>query len=55
MINVPYVIPKSKGGDNELHNYQTMCSICNWKKGDTYEEEILSVVNYSIMNEIDSN
>lgn len=28
-----HIIPKSKGGKNELSNYQTMCSKCNEKKG----------------------
>jgi hypothetical protein len=28
-----HVIPKSKGGKNELSNYQTMCSKCNELKG----------------------
>ena len=30
-----HIIPKSKGGANELENYQTMCSPCNEKKGNT--------------------
>lgn len=28
-----HILPKSKGGMNHLSNYQTMCNICNEKKG----------------------
>jgi thiamine kinase-like enzyme len=38
MLTKDHIIPKSKGGKNNLENYQTMCSVCNWNKGDTYEE-----------------
>ena len=33
-----HIIPKSKGGKNSLENYQTMCSVCNEKKKDTYND-----------------
>lgn len=39
MLTKDHIIPRSKGGDNELHNYQTMCSICNWAKGNNDESE----------------
>lgn len=32
-----HIIPKSKGGKDELNNYQTMCVICNVKKGNKIE------------------
>jgi len=38
MLTKDHIIPKSKGGSNTLDNYQTMCSLCNWSKGDSYEE-----------------
>lgn len=38
MLTKDHIIPKSKGGSNTLDNYQTMCSVCNWSKGNTYEE-----------------
>ena len=31
-----HIIPKSKGGKNELSNYQTMCTYCNNEKADKY-------------------
>lgn len=33
-----HIKPKSKGGPNTLENLQTMCTNCNCKKGDKYEE-----------------
>lgn len=43
MLTKDHIIPKSKGGKNNLSNYQTMCSPCNNKKGDKSEvKEILT-------------
>lgn len=33
LMTKDHIIPKSKGGTDELNNYQTMCRICNIKKG----------------------
>lgn len=33
LMTKDHIIPKSKGGIDELNNYQTMCRICNGKKG----------------------
>jgi 5-methylcytosine-specific restriction endonuclease McrA len=30
-----HIVPKSKGGKDMLSNTQTICVICNTKKGDT--------------------
>lgn len=34
-----HIFPKSKGGKDVLSNYQTMCSSCNARKGNTTEED----------------
>lgn len=31
-----HIIPKSKGGKDCISNYQTMCVVCNMKKGNKY-------------------
>ena len=33
LMTKDHIIPRSKGGKNELENYQTMCKICNELKG----------------------
>lgn len=33
MITKDHIFPKSKGGYDELSNYQVMCDTCNRKKG----------------------
>lgn len=33
LMTKDHVIPRSKGGQDIIDNYQTMCSICNCKKG----------------------
>lgn len=35
LMTKDHIIPKSKGGKDELSNLQTMCRICNNKKGDS--------------------
>jgi hypothetical protein len=32
-LTVDHILPKALGGKNEFKNYQTMCSVCNNKKG----------------------
>ena len=33
LMTKDHIIPHSKGGKSTLENYQTMCTICNCKKG----------------------
>jgi 5-methylcytosine-specific restriction endonuclease McrA len=34
MLTIDHILPKSKGGADDISNYQTMCSPCNGKKAD---------------------
>lgn len=38
LMTKDHIFPKSLGGSNKLKNYQTMCCVCNMKKGDEYAE-----------------
>lgn len=38
LMTKDHIFPKSLGGSNKLKNYQTMCRVCNMKKGDEYAE-----------------
>lgn len=33
MLTKDHIVPKAKGGGNEMSNYQTMCETCNHQKG----------------------
>jgi hypothetical protein len=35
LMTIDHVIPKSKGGKDEMSNYQPMCKVCNELKSDT--------------------
>jgi hypothetical protein len=39
VLTKDHIIPKSKGGDNNLSNYQTLCYPCNHEKADDHPEE----------------
>lgn len=39
MITVDHIIPKAKGGKDNLENKQPLCFICNGKKGDKLPNE----------------
>lgn len=35
MMTIDHIVPKSKGGNNDIDNLQPMCHTCNTKKADT--------------------
>ena len=39
LMTKDHTIPTSKGGKNRLSNLQPMCTRCNGKKADTYDEK----------------
>lgn len=39
-MTIDYIIPKSKGGESILENYQPLCARCNKVKGNQTEEEM---------------
>lgn len=44
LMTKDHIIPKSKGGPNKVFNMQTMCTDCNWAKGNS-DPEIQTEVN----------
>ena len=44
MFTIDHIFPKSKGGKNEIPNYQLMCKVCNEDKSDTVVGEKKEVV-----------
>jgi 5-methylcytosine-specific restriction endonuclease McrA len=41
LMTIDHILPKSKGGPDEIPNYQMMCCTCNAKKADKVEEKIM--------------
>ena len=35
MLTIDHIVPSSKGGKNNIDNFQTMCKICNELKADS--------------------
>ena len=41
LMTADHIVPRSRGGSNELENLQTLCTKCNHKKDNKLEEEIM--------------
>ena len=39
LMNIDHILPKSRGGKNDITNYQPMCQPCNSKKGNKMTED----------------
>lgn len=39
LMTIDHIKPKGKGGSNEIENLNPMCSSCNSKKADNYEDD----------------
>lgn len=38
LMTKDHIIPRSKGGIDDISNYQTMCKLCNEAKGNQLED-----------------
>jgi 5-methylcytosine-specific restriction endonuclease McrA len=47
-----HIVPKSKGGSNDISNSQTMCCVCNGKKGSLIIENPKDICNPEFWEEI---
>ena len=41
ILQVDHIVPRSKGGTNDLDNLQCLCSVCNNKKSDRMESNLI--------------
>jgi 5-methylcytosine-specific restriction endonuclease McrA len=39
LMTIDHIKPKSKGGKNNISNYQPMCQLCNTTKGAKYDSK----------------
>jgi len=53
VLHVDHILPKSKGGADELDNYQTLCDLCNLGKGNRDSTNIRAHRSTESKTEID--
>ena len=42
ILHVDHILPRSKGGRDEINNYQTLCFVCNIGKSDGDDTDLRS-------------
>ena len=52
MLTKDHIVPKAKGGTDDLSNFQVMCAPCNSKKGDNYltKDQLIHQARFDIIN-----
>jgi 5-methylcytosine-specific restriction endonuclease McrA len=50
LMTQDHIMPKSKGGTNELWNLQTMCRVCNNRKGAEFKQSVTKDQRFTAMN-----
>lgn len=54
LMTKDHIVPRSKGGINDISNYQTMCNLCNEAKGNKIIENNVVLIQTALI-EIDEN
>jgi hypothetical protein len=44
ILHVDHIIPRSKGGNDEMNNYQTLCHLCNIGKSNKSEKDLRKIL-----------
>jgi 5-methylcytosine-specific restriction endonuclease McrA len=50
MYTIDHIYPKSKGGKDDIENYQLLCKVCNEDKSDKIEGEDELIINKKLLN-----